>query len=184
MDTHSREPENTLYGLMAEFEDSGALMKACEAARDAGFKKMDAYTPVPVHGLSEALGIDDNRIQKIVFCCGLTGTTVGFLLMYYITVVAYPMNVGGKPLFSWPAYVPPVFETTVLFAAISALVGMCVLNGLPMPYHPVFNNPRFEMATTDRFFLCIEADDPKFNLANTRRFLEGLHSREVVEVEK
>ncbi|MBM3734390.1 MAG: DUF3341 domain-containing protein [Acidobacteria bacterium] len=169
---------------MAEFDDADTLMKACEAARDAGFKKMDAYAPLPVHGLSEALGIDDERIQKIVLCAGLTGTTVGFSLMYYITVISYPMNVGGKPLFSWPAYVPPVFETTVLFAALSALIGMCVLNGLPMPYHPVFNNPRFEMASTDRFFLCIEAEDPKFDLGNTRKFLEGLHSQEVVEVAK
>lgn len=184
MSDHAPAPESKLFGLMAEFDTERALMKACEAVRDAGFKKTDAYSSAPIHGLSEALGIEDDRIQKIVFCAGLTGATVGFCLMYYITVVAYPMNVGGKPLFSWPAYVPPVFETMVLFSAISALVGMCVLNGFPMPYHPVFNNPRFQMASTDRFFLSIEADDPKFDIHTTRKFLEGLHSKEVVEVEK
>jgi hypothetical protein len=183
MSGHETAPESPLFGLMAEFDDERTLMKACEAVRDAGFKKTDAYTSAPIHGLSEALGIEDDRIQKIVFCAGLTGAVAGFCLMYYITVVAYPMNVGGKPLFSWPAYVPPVFETMVLFSAISALVGMCVLNGLPMPYHPVFNNPRFAMASTDRFFLTIEAGDPKFDLPTTRKFLEGLHSKEVVEVE-
>ncbi len=104
--------------------------------------------------------------------------------MYYITVIAYPMNVGGKPLFSWPAYVPPTFETTILFSALSAVFGMCILNGFPSPYHPVFNNPRFQMASSDRFFVCIEADDPKFDPHTTRKFLEGLHSKEVVEIEK
>ncbi len=182
MSGHAPETESKVFGLMAEFDDQNQLIRACEAARDAGFKKMDAYAPLPVHGLSEALGIEDERIQKIVFCAGLTGATVGFCLMYYITVISYPMNVGGKPLFSWPAYVPPVFETTILFSALSAVIGMCVLNGFPSPYHPVFNNPRFDMATSDRFFLCIESVDPKYDAANTRRFLEGLHSKEVVEV--
>jgi hypothetical protein len=173
------------YGLMAEFDRQEDLLEACRNARDSGFKKMDAYTPVPIHGLTEALGWDDNSVQKVVFCGGLAGCLVGFSLMYYITMIAYPMNVGGKPNFSWPAYVPPTFETTVLFAAFSAVIGMIVLNGLPMPYHPVFNNPRFALASQDRFFLCIEADDPKFDMVATRRFLESRnHVREVVEVAK
>jgi hypothetical protein len=159
------------------------LIHACEQVRDAGYKEFDAYTPVPIHGLTDAMGWDDNRLQKIVFAGAMTGLVAGFSLMYYITMIAYPMNVGGKPNFSWPAYVPPTFETTILLAAFSAVFGMIGLNGLPMPYHPVFNNPRFEMASTDRYFLCIEAKDPKFDLANTRRLLEGLKPKEVVEVE-
>lgn len=177
------EPVRDLYGLMAEFETQQELIAACEKVRDAGFREMDAYTPVPIHGLTDAMGWDDNRLQKIVFGGAITGCISGFSLMYYITMISYPMNVGGKPHFSWPAYVPPTFEMTILFAAFAAVLGMIALNGLPMPYHPVFNNPRFSMASTDRFFLCIEAKDAKFDLARTRQFLENLHAKEVVEVE-
>lgn len=177
------EPVRDLYGLMAEFETQQELIAACEKVRDAGYREMDAYTPVPIHGLTDAMGWDDNRLQKIVFGGALTGCISGFSLMYYITMITYPMNVGGKPHFSWPAYVPPTFEMTILFAAFAAVFGMIALNGLPMPYHPVFNNPRFSMASTDRFFLCIETKDPKFDLAGTRQFLENLHAKEVVEVE-
>jgi hypothetical protein len=168
---------------MAEFDNQHDLLAACANARDAGYKKMDAYTPMPVHGLTDALGWDCNRLQWLVLCAGLTGLAAGFGLMYYITMIAYPMNVGGKPWFSWPAYVPPTFETTILLSAFGAVFGMIGLNGLPMPYHPVFNNPRFERASSDRFFLCIEAADPKFDLVNTRKFLEGQrHALEVVSV--
>ncbi len=172
-----------VFGLMAEFDNQEDLMKACANARDAGYKKMDAYTPVPIHGLTDALGWDDNSVQRIVFCCALVGLAAGFSLMYMITMVWYPMNVGGRPNFSWPAFVPPTFETTILLSAFGAVFGMLALNGLPSPYHPVFNNPRFIMASSDRFFLCIEAEDPKFDLANTRKFLEAQHPAEVVAVE-
>ncbi|MBM3795593.1 MAG: DUF3341 domain-containing protein [Acidobacteria bacterium] len=172
-----------VYGLMAEFDNQEDLMKACANARDAGYKTMDAYTPVPIHGLTDALGWDDNSVQRIVFCCALVGMSLGFGLMYMITMVWYPMNVGGRPNFSWPAFVPPTFETTILLSAFGAVFGMLAMNGLPSPYHPVFNNPRFIMASSDRFFLCIEAEDPKFDLANTRKFLEAQHPAEVVAVE-
>jgi len=177
------EPVRDLYGLMAEFETQQELVAACERVRDAGYREMDAYTPVPIHGLTDAMGWDDNRLQKLVFGGAIAGCISGFSLMYYITMITYPMNIGGKPHFSWPAYVPPTFELTILFAAFAAVFGMIALNGLPMPYHPVFNNPRFSMASTDRFFLCIEAKDARFDLAGTRQFLENLHAKEVVEVE-
>jgi hypothetical protein len=179
---HPAEPVD-VYGMMAEFPDQESLLHACENARDAGYRKMDAYTPVPIHGLTDALGWDDNSVQRIVFCSALAGLAAGFGLMYYITMIAYPMNVGGRPWFSWPAYVPPTFETTILLSAFGAVFGMIIMNGLPSPYHPVFNNPRFIMASSDRFFLCIEADDPKFELAGTRKFLEAQHPVEVVAVD-
>ncbi|MFN7925731.1 MAG: DUF3341 domain-containing protein [Bryobacteraceae bacterium] len=181
---HAEAERGKLYGVMAEFATQEDLIAACENARDAGFKKMDAYTPVPIHGLTDALGWDDNSVQKTVLCGGLTGLVAGFSLMYYITMIAYPMNVGGKPNFSWPAYVPPVFELTILFSAFAAVFGgVMALNGLPMPYHPVWNNPRFVRASQDRFFLCIESADPKFDTISTRRFLEAQkHVSEVVEV--
>jgi hypothetical protein len=176
-------PLGEIYGLMAEFDTQDELIHACEAVRDAGYKVWDAYTPVPIHGLTDAMGWDDNRLQKIVFGGAMTGLLTGFGLMYYITIITYPMNIGGKPNFSWPAYVPPTFETTILFSAFAAVFGMIILNGLPMPYHPVFNNPRFDMASTDRFFLCIESQDLRFDRAGTRDFLRTLHAKEVVEVE-
>lgn len=176
-------PVRNVYGIMAEFETQEGLFAACRNARDKGFKQMDAYTPAPLHGLTDAMGWDDNTLQKIVFAGGITGCISGFSLMYYITMITYPMNIGGKPNFSWPAYVPPTFEMTVLFAAFAAVFGMIALNGLPSPYHPVFNNPRFDMASTDRFFLCIESTDPLFDLSATREFLEAQHAKEVVEVE-
>ncbi len=179
---HAAEPTD-VYGIMAEFHDQESLLAACANARDAGYRKMDAYTPVPIHGLTDALGWDDNSVQRIVFCCALAGMTLGFGLMYYITMIAYPMNVGGRPWFSWPAYVPPTFETTILLSAFGAVFGMIIMNGFPSPYHPVFNNPRFSRASSDLYFLCIEAGDPKFDLAATRKFLEAQHPKEVVAVE-
>jgi hypothetical protein len=178
-------PTDQLFGIMAEFDDQEALLAACRNARDAGYKKMDAYTPVPIHDLTEALGWDDNSVQKVVLAGGLLGCLAGFALMYYITIIAYPMNIGGKPHFSWPAYVPPTFEMAILFASFAAVFGgVMALNGLPMPYHPVWNNPRFALASQDRYFLCIESEDPKFNRDATRRFLEAQPTREVVEIAK
>jgi hypothetical protein len=168
--------------MMAEFDDHQLLIKAAGAAHAAGYRKMDAYTPYPIHGLSEALGQAPTKISTLVLCGGILGCFGGFGLMCWITLVAYPMNVAGKPMYSWPAYIPITFETTVLCAALTAVFGMLALNGLPQPYHPVFNVERFKRASQDRFFLCIESVDPKYDAAATREFLSK-HSAEVMEVD-
>jgi hypothetical protein len=173
-----------LYGLMAEFATPEALVEATRRAYADGYRKMDAYTPMPVDGLPEALGSTRTWVSAMVFMGGLAGCVGGFGLMYWITCIAYPMNVGGRPFYSWPAYIPPTFEMTVLFASLTAVVGMLALNGLPQPYHPVFNVPRFQLASQDRFFLCIEAADPKFDLEATRGFLQRMGPQEVSEVAK
>lgn len=173
-----------LYGLVAEFDTPEALLEAACRARDAGYHRMDAYTPMPVEGLADAVGFPKNRVPLVVAIGGAIGAAGGFSLCYWMTVIAYAHNVGGRPLNSWPAYIPITFELGVLVAAISAVVGMLILNGLPMPYHPVFNFPRFKLASRERFFLCIEANDPKFNLDETRAFLQKLNSVEVAEVAK
>ncbi len=173
-----------LYGLMAEFTTPEALVAATQRAYADGYRKMDAYTPMPVDGLPEALGSTRTWVSTLVLLGGLTGCVGGFGLMYWITCIAYPMNVGGRPMYSWPAYIPPTFETTILLSALTAVIGMLALNGLPQPYHPVFNVPRFQLASQDRFFLCIEAADPRFNLEATKGFLKGLGPQEVSEVEK
>jgi len=170
------------FGMMAEFDDHQQLIKAAAAAHAAGYRKMDAYTPYPVHGLSEALGQKPTKISSLVLLGGFIGCIGGFGLMCWITMVAYPMNVAGKPNYSWPAFIPITFETTVLVAALTAVFGMLALNGLPQPYHPVFNVDRFKRASQDRFFLCIEAVDPKFDPGSTRAFL-AQHSAEVMEVD-
>jgi hypothetical protein len=172
----------TLYGLIAEFEKPQQVIEACERAREKGYKCMDAYAPYPVHGLSEALNFRKSRVPLITLIGGILGGSGGFYLQYWCSVISYPENVGGRPLNSWPSFIPITFEMTVLFGALSCVLGMLALNGLPRPHHPVFNVPRFALASRDRFFLCIEADDPQFNLRDTRLFLEGLHSREVTEV--
>jgi len=170
------------FGMMAEFDDHQLLIKAAGAAHAAGYRKMDAYSPYPIHGLSEALGQAPTKISALVLLGGFLGCIGGFALMCWIAMVAYPMNVAGKPLYSWPAFIPITFETTVLCAAITAVAGMIALNGLPQPYHPVFNVERFKRASQDRFFLCIEAADPKYDAAMTREFL-AQHSPEVSEVD-
>ncbi len=167
---------------MAEFESPEALLAAAHGAYEGGYRQMDAYSPLPIHGLSEALGFRRTWLPLVVLIGGLAGCVAGFGLQYWVSVINYPINVGGKPYNSWPAFIPVTFEMTILFAAVSAVLGMLALNGLPTPYHPVFNVPRFEMATRDRFFLCIEAKDPKFDRAETARFLESLGSREVFDV--
>ena len=186
MPTQSRSAGEALnlYGLMAEFETPEELLAAAESARDEGFRHMDAYAPMPVEGLAEAVAQRKTTIEKIVFVAGLLGATGGFMLCWWMTVVAYPHNVAGRPLNSWPAYIPITFESMVLISCLTALVGMLMLNGLPQPYHPVFNVAQFERASIDRFFLCIEARDPRFELEATREFLEGLNPLEVTEVEK
>src|SRR5471032_3596760 len=173
---------NVIYGLMAEFEDPTSLVTATERAHHEGYRRMDAYSPFPIEELHEALGSHHTRLPLIVLIGGLVGGIGGYLLQYWVSVIAYPVNVGGKPLHSWPAFIPVTFECTILAAALSAVFGMLALNGLPMPYHPVFNVPRFALASRNRFFLVIEARDPKFDLEETRRFLETLGPREVSTV--
>jgi hypothetical protein len=173
---------HSLYGLIAEFDDPTSLVSATERAHLEGYRCMDAYSPFPIEELHHALGARSTRLPLIVLIGGIVGCTGGYLLQYWASAIAYPLNVGGKPLHSWPAFIPVTFECTILVAALSAVLGMLALNRLPMPYHPVFNVPRFALASRNRFFLCIEAVDPKFDLEATRRFLETLSPREVATV--
>jgi hypothetical protein len=169
---------------MAEFHAPAEVVAAARAASEAGYRRMDAYSPYPIEELAEALRFHHSRLPLIVLLGGLTGLVAGYALQYWSSVIEYPMNVGGRPFHSWPSFVVPTFETTILFAALSAVLGMLALNGLPEPYHPVFNVPSFALATRDRFFLCIEATDPKFDEMETRKFLESLTGVEAVaEVE-
>ena len=173
---------SVIYGLMAEFEDPTSLVTATERAHHEGYRQMDAYSPYPIEELHDALGARHTKLPLIVLIGGLVGCLGGYALQYWSSVIAYPLNIGGKPLHSWPAFIPVTFECTILAAALSCVLGMLALNGLPMPYHPVFNLPRFALASRNRFFLCIEAKDPKFELEATRRFLESLEPREVSTV--
>jgi hypothetical protein len=171
-----------VYGVMAEFDSPGALVRATEAAVAKGYKKLDAYSPFPIEELNDALHLHKNKLPLIVLGGGLAGGTLGYLLQYFITVIYYPINIAGRPLHSWPSYVIITFELTILLASISAVGGLFALCGLPMPYHPVFNAPRFALASNDRFFLCIESADPLFDSAKTSAFLETLEPKEVSEV--
>jgi hypothetical protein len=171
-----------VYGLMAEFDTPTALVAAANRARLAGYQRMDAYTPIPIEELSEALGLPRTRLPRLVLLGGILGGLGGFALEVWTQAIDYPMNVGGRPLVSWPQYIPVVFEMTVLGSALTCFLAMWALNRLPMPYHPVFNVTAFERASTDRFFLCIEADDKQFDPVQTRRFLEGLHPVGVSDV--
>jgi hypothetical protein len=172
----------SIYGLMAEFEEPSDLVAAAHRARLEGYRRMDAYSPLPIEELHDALGFHDRRLPLIVLIGGIFGCVGGYGLQWWASTMAYPLNVGGKPMHSWPAFIPVTFETTILVAALSAVFGMLALNGLPQPYHPVFNVPRFALASRNRFFLCIEARDPKFDLNRTREFLERLGPREVTTV--
>jgi Protein of unknown function (DUF3341) len=176
------ENEELLYGVLAEFEAPAPLIAAVRAAREAGYTRMDAYTPFPVEGLADALAFRRTRVPMLVFLGGLFGGIGGFAMQYWCAGVSYPIDVGGRPYDSWPMFIPVTFELTILCAALTAVVGMLFLNGLPMPYHPTFNVPRFALASRDRFFLCIEARDPKFEREQTRRFLSDLHPRELSDV--
>ena len=171
------------YGLIAEFPGPNELIAAARQTREAGYLNYDAYTPYPIEELSEAMGMHRNRLPLLVLIGGIIGLLGGYGLQYWTSAVDYPLNVGGRPTFSLISFFPVTFETTVLGAALSAVLGMLALNGLPQPYHPVFNVPRFALASRDRFFLCIEAQDPLFDRDGTRRFLDRLAPRSVSEVE-
>ncbi len=172
-----------VYGLMAEYDNPRDLLAAAESAYAQGYRQMDAYSPMPVHGLAEAIGFRRTRLPLLVLLGGLAGCAAGFGMQWVVETIVYPLNVGGRPYNSWPSFIPITFEVTVLFAALTAVLGMLALNGLPMPHHPVFNAERFALATHDHFYLCIEARDPKFDPHHTRRFLQGTHAKEVFEVE-
>ena len=171
-----------IYGLLAEFDTPTALVEAAQQARAAGYRRMDGYSPFPIEELAEALGFEKTSVPLVVLIGGILGGSLGYLMQYWISVINYPLNIGGRPLNSWPAFVVVTFEMTILGAALFTVLGMLALNGLPEPYHPVFNVERFAFATRDRFFLCIEARDPKFDRAATQKFLEGLKPKQVLEV--
>ena len=171
-----------IYGMMAEFDSAQDLVAAARKTHEAGYRKLDAYSPFPVEELAEAIGFHKNRVPLVTLIGALIGGIGGYLMQYWIAVISYPINVGGRPPHSWPAFIVVTFEMTILFGGISAVFGMLALNGLPMPYHPVFNVPRFAMATKDRFFLIIFSTDPKYQAGEVRKFLEGFKPRSISEV--
>lgn len=171
------------YGLLAEFANPQALVDAAHKVREEGYRHTDAFSPFPIEELTEALGVRPTRLPWVVLIGGLIGAFGGYFLQYYSAVIDYPVNIGGRPTHSWPAFIPVTFEMTILVAGLAAVLGMLALNGLPMPYHPVFNVPSFTLATRDRFFLCIEATDPLFDAEKTREFLKRLEALEVSDIE-
>lgn len=171
-----------LNGLLAEFATPAMLLEAAGKTSEAGYRHVDAFTPLPVHGLPEALGIKGNRVAMVVLFGAIFGALFGYSLQYYMAGLSYVHNVGGRPVHSWPQFIPVTFETTILFAALASVIGMFAMNGLPQPYHPVFNASRFERASQDRFFLWIESRDPQFDEEQTRRFLESFHPLSVEAV--
>ena len=176
--------DKPIYGLMAEFDDVTTLVDATKRVHAEGYKRFDAYTPFPVHQLFEAMEFNDRRLPLAVLLGGIFGCCAGFGLCYWVSTTAYPLNIGGRPFNSWPSFIPVTFEVTILMASLTAVLSMIVLNGLPMPYHPVFNVKRFaERGSQDGLFLAIEADDPKFDRTGTRTFLHDLGAREVNEIE-
>ena len=171
-----------IYGLMAEFDSAQTLVDAAKKTHEAGYKKIDAYSPFPIEGLAEEIGMHFDEIPLTVLVGGIVGGCTGYLMQYWMSAVDYPLNIGGKPPHSWPAFIVITFEMTILFAGISAVLGMLAFNGLPMPYHPVFNVPRFAFASKDRFFLIVFSSDKKYSPVETRRFLETLDPRSISEV--
>ena len=171
-----------IYGMMAEFDTPTALLDAAHRTYKAGYRKIDAYSPFPVEGLAEEIGFHHDSVALVVLICGIIGGLTGYLMQYWCDAISYPINVGGRPYNSWPAFIVITFELTILFGGISALLGMLALNGLPMPYHPVFNVPRFSSASKDRFFLIVFSSDQKYDPAGVRSFLEALQPRSISEV--
>lgn len=174
--------ERALYGILGRFESSRDLVRAAKLVRSTGYRQFDAYAPFPVHGLARAIGFRSTRLPWIVLIGGLIGAFGGFSMQYWITVIDYPLNVGGRPLNSWPAFMPVTFETTILAAALSAVLGMLALNGLPRPHHPLFAIPQFDAVARDGFFLCVEARDPSFDPPQVRSLLSDVGATEVIDV--
>lgn len=170
------------HGLMAEFETPEDLLDAARRTYAEGFRRIDAYSPLPIHGLAAAIGFPQTNLPIATFVCGLIGALTGYGLQYWVHVIDYPINIGGRPFHSGVMFIPVTFEMTILFAAIGTVVGLMLLNRLPQPYHPVFNVPSFERASQDRFFLCVETEDPQYDGATTRTFLQSLNPVEVTEV--
>ena len=181
---HGVTTKSKIFGIAAEFDDPDVIIEAARKCREAGYSRMDANTPMPLDGMSEALGIKDKIMPALMLIGGLTGCCCGYFMQWFSFTQSYPMNIGGKPFHSWPQMIVISFECTILFTALTGVFGMLILNGLPMPYHPMFNAPNFEAASTDRFFLCIESRDPKFELEATRQFMEQLGAVRVSEVER
>ena len=179
--SHAASTQPAIYGLMAEFDHADDLIDAAKAAKAGGYDAVEGYSPMPIHGLSEILG-QKNQVAMFTLAGAACGTLLGFGLEFWVNMIEYPMNIAGKPDFSWPAFVVPAYETTILFGALTAALGMLVMNGLPSPYHPVFNVPAFENASRNRFFLVIESKDPRFDLEKTKSFLQGLHPLSLAEV--
>jgi hypothetical protein len=171
-----------IYGLMAEFDSAQELLDAAQRTHQAGYKKMDAYSPFPVEGLAEAIGFEKNSVALVVLVCAIIGGLSAYALQYWVAVITYPTNIGGRPYHSWPSFIIVTFELTILFGGLSSAIGMIALNGLPMPYHPVFNVAEFAKASENKFFLVVEATDPKFDPAGTRSFLSALAPRMIAEV--
>jgi len=176
------ETKSLLHGIVAEFSTTDDVLRAAEKIRDAGYTSTDGYTPVPVHGLADALGLKKSRLAALVLCGGTAGLLAGLALQYWVSVIAYPHIVSGKPMFSWPSFIPVMFECTILGAALSAVIGMLARNRLPQPHHPLFGTAGFDRATTDKYFLCIESTDPKFEREKTLTFMKGLGADNVTEV--
>ena len=171
-----------IYGLMAEFDSPADLVKAAHRTYEEGYRKIDAYSPFPIEELAEAIGFHRSGVPLVVLVGGILGCVGGYMMQYWIHVINYPINVGGRPFNSWPSFVVVTFETTILGAALAGVIGLLLLNRLPMPYHPVFNVDRFMRASQDGFFLCIESADPKFDMQETKEFLQSLQPREVFDV--
>jgi len=171
-----------LYGLLVEFETPEQVVDAARKVRAEGYTAVEGYTPYPVEELFEALDHKRTILPVIIFLGGLFGFLGGYGLEYWASVLYYPMNIGGRPFHSWPAFVPPAFETTILLGSLTAAGAMLLANGLPRPHHPLFGVPAFDRATDDRFFLCIESTDPKFDRDATFNFLRSLNPHEVLEV--
>ncbi len=181
---HTHDTSSAVHGVMAEYDTGQALVDAAKKTMAQGFTRVEAYSPVPIEDLNTIIHKTRTVLPKLILAGGLAGMAAGFGLQYWASVIEYPMNIGGRPLASWTTFIVPSYELTILFAALTAAIGMIVLNGLPQPYHPVFNAPSFARASQDKFFLAIEASDPRFDLEATRTFLRGLNPREVVAVDE
>src|SRR6187549_3660161 len=181
---HTLETSNALHGVMAEFDTGNALVEAARKTMAQGFTKVEAYTPVPIEELNDIIHQKRTVLPKLILAGGLTGMATGFGLQYWAQVIEYPMNIGGRPLASWTTFIVPSYELTILFSALTAAIGMIVLNGLPQPYHPVFNVERFAMASSDKFFLVVESADPKFDQQATAEFLRSTGAKGVYDVDE